>query len=440
MATQTRPGPEGPAQIFVLGLTETQRQELETVRGAADYRFHDLLGYARLVEGADYDLDVLLDRARGELDAFEGEVDAILCHWDFPSSVLGPILSAERGLPAPSLKSLLTSEHKFWSRLAQQESVPEVVPGFSGFDPFADDVRGQIELDFPFWVKPIKAHSSELGFAIHDERELDDAVTRIRAQIEDLGDAFNQALARVDVPAEVAGLGGNSCLAEEIVTGIQAAPEGSVGRGRFAVHGVFDMLKDEGGTSISRLDYPAASVPAPVQDRMVDVSRRYLEHIGYDNGAFNVEFMWDPDTDRLRLIEVNTRISQSHSDLFAKVDGGSNHEIVIDIALGREPRMPHRQGEYAVASQCALFHDEDAIVRRVPDEAEQAAVAQRFPGTVLVLAVEEGDRLSRLAHQDTFRHQLGHLYLGASDRDELATRFEQAVAMLPFEFADPQEV
>jgi biotin carboxylase len=348
--------------------------------------------------------------------------------------MMASILSAERGLPAPSLTSLLKCEHKYWSRLEQQAAVPEVVPRFASFDPFADDVRGQIELDFPFWVKPVKAHSSQLGFAIHDEEQLTEAVERIREGIGDIGDAFDQALARVDLPEELRGAGGNSCLAEQVVTGVQAAPEGTVYQGDFHVHGLFDMRKDEDGTSIVRLDYPAATVPSEVQDRMVDVAGRFLQHIGYDNGAFNVEYMWDREADRIWLIEVNTRISQSHSDLFAKVDGASNHEVVIDIALGIRPSMPHRQGPYAVAAKRAMFHDEDAIVTRVPGPDDLAAVQARFPETQMTLQVHEGDRLSELPHQESYSYIIGDLYIGADDVDQLEEIYQEIRRMLPFGF------
>ncbi|MPV35887.1 ATP-binding protein [Georgenia subflava] len=420
--------------VFVLGLTDLQREELETVRGAENYSFHGLLDYDTLVADTDFDLEDLLDRARAELDAFDGSVDAIVCHWDFPSSVLGPVLSAERGLPAPSLTSILKSEHKYWSRLEQRASVPEVVPKFACFDPFAEDPLSQVDLDFPFWVKPVKAHSSNLGFEIHDAAEFADALEQIRAEITDIGDPFDQALARVDLPQEIRDAGGNSCLAEQVVTGIQAAPEGTVFNGEYRVHGLFDMHKDEAGHSITRLDYPADSVPEEVQQRMIDVAGRYLEHIGYDNGCFNAEYMWEPETDKLWLIEVNTRISQSHSDLFAKVDGASNHEVAIDIALGQPPRMPYREGRYGVASKCAIFHDEDGIVTSVPSDADKAAVRELLPHAVVTLVVHPGDRLSELPHQDSYRYILGNIYLGGADRDDLVTRYEQALTLLPFEF------
>lgn len=424
--------------IHVLGLTEVQRHELETVSGAENYAFHNVLDYERLVETAEIDFEELLAAARRQLDAFEGTVDAIIAHWDFPVSVMTPILAAERGLPAPSLESVLKCEHKYWSRLEQRASIPECVPGFAAFDPFDDHALDSIDLDFPFWVKPVKAHSSNLGFKIEDEAGFNEALAEIREHIEEIGDAFDAALTMVDLPPELQQWGGNTCLAEQFVQGTQAAPEGTVFRGAVRIHGVLDMHKDADGTSFDRLDYPASSVPERVQQRMIDATERYLKHVGFDNGCFNSEFMWDEEADQLWMIEVNTRISQSHSDLFAKVDGASNHEVAIDIALGREPRMPHRQGEYAVAAQCMVFHDEDAVVTRVPDEEDKRALAERHPGTVLTLMAHEGDRLSELAGQDSYRFTVGKFYLGASSHEELGRFHARIVQELPFEYASAE--
>ncbi len=366
--------------VFVLALTEFQRRELETVRGAENYAFHDLLDYDRLVGPSEFDFDALLDQARAELHSFEGSVDALVAHWDFPTSLLAPILAEELDIPSPSLRSLVACEHKYWSRLEQRASVPECVPAFAAFDPFAEDPLADIDLDFPFWVKPVKSHSSNLGFEIHDEEQFRAAVQQIREEIGGVGDAFQQVLTRLDLPPEIAEVTGTTCLAEQLISGTQAAPEGTMFQGEFHVHGVVDMHKDAAGTSFERLDYPASSVPPHVQQRMIDLSERYLRHIGFDNGCFNAEFMWDEPNDQLWLVEVNTRISQSHSDLFAKVDGASNHEVAIDIALGVRPEMPHREGHFDVASQCMVFHDEDAVVVRVPDEQDLDQVLARSAG------------------------------------------------------------
>jgi biotin carboxylase len=430
-----RDGTMTTKNVFVLGLTEVQRGELETVRGADHYTFHNLLDYSILVNTAEIDFRGLLEQARRELREFDGSVDAIITHWDFPASIIGPVLSAEFGLPAPSLESLLKCEHKYWSRLEQQAAVPECVPQFAAFDPFDDEALDKIDIPYPFWVKPVKAHSSNLGFAVEDEAGFREAVTKIRAEIGQVGDAFNEVLSLIDLPAKIGDAGGNTCLAEQFVSGTQAAPEGTMFRGTFNAHGVFDMHKDDAGTSFERLDYPANSVPESVQQRMIDVTERYVRHVGFDNGCFNAEFMWDEAEDKLWLIEVNTRISQSHSDLFAKVDGVSNHEVAIRIALDQEPRMPHREGNFAVASQCMIFHDEDAIVTRVPTDAERDAIRQKYPETTVTLQVKGGERLSELPNQDSYRYILGKLYIGADDRRQLVERYNSILEELPFEFA-----
>ena len=422
--------------IFVPGLTDLQRGELGTVEVPEGFTLHGLLDYESLVSADSFDFDALLERADKELDSFEGSVDAIIAHWDFPTSVLVPVLAAERGLPSPSLESVIRSEHKLWSRILQREVVPECVPTFDAFDPFDPEALDKIDVPFPFWVKPIKAHSSQLGFEVSNAEEFASATARIREEIGRIASPFDQALAHVDVPAEARAAGARTCLAEQIVTGTQAAPEGSIFQGEFGVHGVFDMRKDEAGHSFDHLDYPARTVPPEVQQQMIDVTERYLRHTGYDNGCFNSEFMWDAETGKLWLIEVNTRISQSHSDLFAKVDGASNHAVAIDVALGRRPRMPHRQGEFAVAAQCMVPRYDDGIVTRVPSESEIAALQARFPGTVVRIDVRPGTRLSDLPNQDAYRYKLATLYLGASGHDELEQRYRDCLEALPFEFEE----
>ncbi|MBF6454540.1 hypothetical protein IU432_13985 [Nocardia cyriacigeorgica] len=422
--------------VFVPGLTCGQRADLETVEVPGGLRVHGLLDYDALVSAEEFDFDELLRRARDELAAFDGPIDAIIAHWDFPTSVLVPILAAEYHLPSPSLDSVIGCEHKLWSRMLQRASVPECVPGFAAFDPFDAYALDTIDLAFPFWVKPIKAHSSQLGFEIADAQQFADATAEIRDAIARIADPFDQVLERVRVPEEARAVGGRTCLAEQVVSGIQAAPEGSMFQGEYHVHGVFDMRKDEAGHSFVHLDYPARTVPVEVQQQMIDVTERYLRHIGFDNGCFNSEFMWEPETAQLWLIEINTRISQSHSDLFVKVDGTSNHSVAIDVALGRRPQMPSRQGDFAVAAQCLIPRYDDGVVTRVPAESEIAALRRRFPATVVHIDVNVGDRLSELPNQDAYRYRLATLYIGANDHAELEQRYQDCLEALRFEFQE----
>jgi len=134
---------------------------------------------------------------------------------------------------------------------------------------------------------------------------------------------------------------------------------------------------------------------------------------------------------------VNSRISASHSPLFEMVDGVSNHQAAVDVALGGRPRMPHREGRFPVAAKFMLRRfGGDARVRRVPTREEIRAAEEALPGLRVQIEVEAGKELSALRDQDSYSYELGALYMGARDRDELLANHDRAVGMLPFEFED----
>src|SRR5699024_9226467 len=160
----------------------------------------------------------------------------------------------------------------------------------------------------------------------------------------------------------------------------------------------------------------------------------FLTHIGYDNAPFNIEFFWDPETDDIWLLEVNTRISESHTDLFLKVDGASHHEVATGLSLGERPRMPYRDGEFNCAGKFFIRAHHDAVVTRIPDDEELASLEKRMPGTRVKIIPKPGQRLSTLFGQDSYSYVLAELWIGASSRHKLEQRYEEAVEMLGFEF------
>jgi biotin carboxylase len=204
-----------------------------------------------------------------------------------------------------------------------------------------------------------------------------------------------------------------------------------VPEGHVSVHGVFDMPKDERGLQWSRLVYPA-QVPEQVQRRMVDVSERLLRHVGYDDGCFNMEFFWDRRRDRIWLLEINPRLSQSHCELFEKVDGASNAQVMLDVALGHSPDPPRWRGEAAVAAKFFIRAFRDGIVTRAPTPDDVARAEAAVPGAHVSVHVEPGVLLSDLPDQDSYSYELATVRLGAANERELLQRHRKVTAELPF--------
>ncbi len=422
--------------VFVLGLDDFNRRELRSIRESDSCRFLGLLDYDEIVrpESGDIPFERLRRKAEERLDRHGGSVDGIIAFWDFPSSAMAGVLRNARGLPGPSNEAIARCEHKYWSRLEQRAVVPDLVPAFCPINPFADDPLSHLTIDYPFWIKPVKAHSSRLGFRIHNEGELRGHLPEIREGIGFFGRPFDEYLRHVDVPDEIRPVTGHWCIAEEIISaGRQCTLEGYVWQGATTVYGVVDSFRSGRHRScFSRYQYPS-SLPGRVQRRMIRAAERVMQRFRYDGGPFNMEFYWNPRTDGISLLEVNARISKSHCPLFRLVDGASHHEVAVELALGREPEFPHRQGEFRVAAKFMIRVFHDGIVRGMPTEAQLAAVRQRYPEARFRPLARPGDRLAHSHHRDSYSFELGDLFLGGANQQELLAKYRECRRMMSIE-------
>jgi len=421
--------------IFIIGLDDYNLEKARAITLANECEFHGLISREKLIEPETYDIQGIIDEALETLRSFDGPIDAIITHWDFPVSTTLPIINRESGLRYVPMVAMLKCEHKYWSRLEQKLVVPEMVPRFQAVNPFADDPFSTLDLPFPFFLKPIKGFASTLGFKIESKEQFDRAIEEIRASIRRIGDEFNVVMNMVDLPPNVAEVDGNWCLAEELMSGWQSGVEGYVLNGQTYVHGIFDCYKDNDRKSFNRYELPSRW-PLHVQQRMIDATKKLMAHLGYNQAPFGVEFFWDEDRDKLWLIEVNTRISQSHSDQFERVHGISNHEIAVNTALGLPTHLDRQRGAYNCAAKFHLRRYADAKVLRVPGPDNIRQVQDAVPGVDIHVTVDEGMMLSDLRDQDAHSFEIATVRLGASDQPELLARFRQVAEMLDFEFSD----
>jgi biotin carboxylase len=417
--------------VFFLGLNEFNLRMLRRIRGAEHYRFHGLLEPSEVIEQASWDIDILLDAARAHLDTFDGHVDAIAGYIDFPVSLMVPVLCRELGLRSPTLEAMLKCEHKHWSRMEQRAVIPDHVPASRVFDPTDDGSVAGIDLPYPYWVKPVKSYGSHLGFRVGNGRELQTAIDEIRRRLPRLAVPFGRILEHATLPAPVAALPPHACVAEALIGGRQCTLEGFVSDGCFEIFGVVDSIRAPNRTTFMRYEYPS-SLPQVVQQRMEAIARRFLEHVGFENGAFNAEMFWDERRDHIWVLEVNPRISQSHSPLFEAVDGASNQQVTVHVALGEDPTFPFRQGLHRYAAKLFLRTFEDAHVRRVPSEDDLRHLEAEIPGTRVQIIAREGTKLSDQRGRDSYSYEIAYVFVSGDTRAQLAEHRRTAERLLPF--------
>jgi len=430
-----------PENVFVLGLEDADRYDtysvryFETIRDAHRYSFHPLLTVPQIYGAPHYPIPELLDEAEERLRTFPGHVDALLTHRDFPSSTMLPVLRDRFGLRGPSFESLLRCEHKYWSRVEQRAVVPEHIPRFVLVDPYNITSSADIGLDYPFWIKPVRAYSSLLGFLVKDDTDLRRALEKTRTGLDRVADPFNYLLGFADLPDDIAEADGHHCVAEEIISSEnQCTLEGYVYDGEPVVYGVVDSVRAEGGSSFVRYQYPSM-LPRRVQDRMIVAAHKIMRRVGYDDAPFNMEFFYDEDTDDVWVLEVNTRFSGAHSPLFQMVEGTPHNEVAVELALGRRPDYPRGEGKFAVAAKFMLRRFEDGTITATPTDEELALARSEFPELHFELRVTPGTVLENMVEQDSYSYEYAVAYLGGMDEVDLEAKYERLLGMLTFEFS-----
>jgi len=421
--------------VFVLGLDELNLSVLLRLADADRYEFHQLLTRRKLQTGT-VSVPELLTQAGHQLDAFAGSIDAIVGYWDFPVTMMVPILCGRYGLPSASLEAVLKCEHKYWSRLEQQKVIDEYMP--FGLLDLADEHSGlPAPLSYPAWIKPIKSTASEGARYVENAEQLRDALVHERRVIDRIGRPFSDILAMVELPPKIAAVSSLACLVEEAATGQQVTVEGFSRGDLIEIYGVVDSVSYRGVSSFLCYQYPSRRVPDLVQERMAEVSRRVISAVGLRNSTFNIEYFWDPVTERLSLLEINARHSQSHALLFELVDGVSNHAYMLDLALDRDPRrVEPGQGPFPTAAKWFLRRFSDGLVRRIPTAEEIAEIERRISGCTVRVVVIAGRRLSEHDGQDSYSYVLAEIYTGALDEQELHDKYARCVEALSFTIDD----
>jgi quercetin dioxygenase-like cupin family protein len=407
--------------IFVIGLDDFNLKMLEAIDTAGYLNYIKLLDTDLIIEQQEYLMAEIIRDAKQQIRKYKGTTDGIVHYIDFPVSTMVPILCNAFDLPSASLESVLKCEHKYWSRVEQRAVIPEHVPEFAAFDPFDDNPLTKITdtVDYPFWIKPVKSFSSYLGFLIENEDDFKVAVPEIRDNINRFAAPFNYLLDMVTMPEELKDIRGGHCIAEAIIKGWQCTQEGYSFRGEVEIYGTVDSFREDNQTTFSSYQYPSI-LPDGIQERMTELSKKVIQQMEYDNAPFNIEYYWDQEADRIWILEINTRISESHCNLFEKVDGNSHHKVAIELAAGRKPIFPSGEGKYNVSGKFFMRQWEDAHVEDIPGpEVIQKIEQELVPDAVITIVAEKGKKLSELMDQDSYSYRIALLFIGGTDKQDL---------------------
>jgi len=372
------------------------------------------------------------------VESYRGRLDGVMSSSDYPGATAAAAVATALGLPGPRPETVIRCSHKYYSRLAQREAVPEATPAFD-IIAIANPRRPDVATGFPLFLKPVKGAFSIYTRRIHDPGELESFLTH--PEVRDFGDFFMAMFNRLLGRYTRFEYDGGHFIAEELLRGAQVTVEGFATADGVEILGIVDSDVDGETHSFTRFAYPSA-LDAGLQGRMEEVARRAITHLGLRQSLFNIEMMVEPETGSVNILEINPRMCGQFADLYQKVDGVNGYEVALALAAGEKPVWRPGAGAFRVAASYPLRVFERVTVRRAPGEEDVRAVEARHQGTLVWSEWTTGQELGDLAWcEDGQSYRYGVVNTGAPDPSALEARFRQVREELGFDLvpegADP---
>ena len=420
------------SKIICICPTHRDHRELSAIKNGHTFLHHDYasLGLEDLTAN-DRPSEVVIGDPEQEITEVlkrcsEERVQGVITTDDYPGTTLASVIANELELPGPNPKANLFCQHKYYSRRVQASAAPDAAPEFHLLD-VCDGAALPPETSFPLFVKPVKSFFSVGAQRVNNRQQL--------AQIKDYwarsADFFR--------PFEILfqkytgqSLGTKFLLAEGLLQGIQTTLDGYVYNGNVHTVGVVDSIMFPNTIAFQRFEYPS-SLPDSVQKRMADIAGKVMPALGYDNGQFNIEYIYNPKADTVHIVEINPRMSSQFADLFEKVDGTNSYSVLLDLALGKQPEVKTRQGIHPAAFSCVLRTFQNQRVLGLPSSDEVQALQNEFPDIRIEILATEGLKLSQQM-QDTCSYRYGLLNIGGRDQKEILEKFDYCKSRLTFFF------
>ncbi len=418
-------------KVFIVGWDDFNLKLLKRLPEAGDCEFYPAVKFSEMRDQEGISISGLLKLADQRIEA-AGGIDAVVSYFDFPGTLLVPVIAEKYGLNGPSLESVLKCEHKYWSRLEQKKVIPLNIPHFKSFDPFDANAFDKIGFTPPYWVKPAKSYHSYLAYQITDSEQFHQCMKEVQAHINDTAEPFSELLDMYNFAEKHPELK-VKMFAETELLGQQCTAEGYVYNQEVNIYGIVDTVRIPGSPSFARYEYPG-SLPEKVNEKIIELSGKVIRHIGLNQSAFNIEFFYTQEDDNLYVLEINPRISQSHAALFEKVHGVSHHETMLNLALNRPPRPYEFKGGFNVAGNFMHRAFHSGKVMAVPSEKEISRLKEKFPDLEIKINVKQNMDLEDLPpyHIDSYSYVLANIFIGASTRQELLKKFDYIINSLTF--------
>ncbi len=270
-------------------------------------------------------------------------------------------------------------------------------PRFARASDLTGALRSARRIGFPCVLKASRGTGSAQVVLCRGEREVEAHARRLLMEVDRLGGVL---------------------LVEEFVKGPLYSMEAVTFGGKTRVLGFTDRVMGSHPYFAEIADsFPVHFAPE-MEAAISGVLTRALRGLGIDYGFTHTEFVLSGG--KPILIEVNPRLAGGLIGEMISIAYGSNiYAVVVDLALGKPPRIPRRPN--AAASECWVYASKAGVVESV----EGVELSNSYPGVRKIVVTSQPGQ--KIKHVGDYRGQIAAVLAGASTAD-LAASYARAAA------------
>ena len=352
---------------------------------------------------------------------------AVVSNHEQFGALCAALVAEKMGWPGTPVEAVLACQHKLYARQVLERVAPQANIPFRRLEAEygADIPEG---LDYPTFVKPVKAAFSVLAKTVRSRQALV-AHTRFKRRelwiVRHLVEPFDKVVRNRLPEAGTA----HSLMLEESLQGHQYCMDGYCFDGSVQRLGVVDAIMYPGTNAFMRWDYPSR-LPEEIQDKAEAIAVRFLEAVGFTHGFFNMEFVVDERTGQPKIIELNPRLAAQFSDLYTRVKGRNLHEMAMALSHGIDPAtLPAREPTATCASSFVYRSFDPSVAVVMPTATQRRAFSVAYPDGLLLRFSKSSNQIRQdFKWLGNYRYGIAHL--GGSSPGELEQRIEHASSLL----------
>ncbi|WP_340104211.1 ATP-grasp domain-containing protein [Rhodohalobacter sp. 8-1] len=380
--------------------------------------------------GAEFDLVKYTEQCSRYIE--ENHIDGIIYTHDLANLVAG-VLCDRHDILGPTLESMFLTNHKYYSRRKETSSI------WSDYIDLDTGKWGELDPVYPCYIKPPTLTMTLYQYRVDSQKEMDDIVEKLRAELPPLLQVYNSFFERyVDLDKYP--------LATKNIMVVEQLVEDSE---QHCIEGWFDSNGNPYFWAESdEIYYPGdrksidvyttpSLLPQDVLDKLKEYSLEIVKNHKIDRGFWNVE-IWRRG-DWFTATEVNGRSASVWKDLYDGTYDVSLYKAMAYLCCGEDEKCLKESSNKSVANKVGgQFH---VITYGEGKSEEFLVLINEIEGTDIEVLAPEGTEIVQsgtsgywLARFNLYGDSFNEIYHKAKEiREKLLLQPEKSPKTTPLE-------